>query len=79
MKTPAEYDDYLRAACGLDLLDGPPLTLTLPQARAALEALAADAARYHSLLARAIRNAKKDTPAPPAALVAALTHFTQKP
>ena len=35
MRTPAEYDDYLRTACGLDAPDGPPVTLTLAQARAA--------------------------------------------
>ena len=66
MKTIDQYDDYLRTACGLDYFDGPPLSLTLDQARAALLALAADADKelararaYHGLLARAIRHAKQ--------------------
>ena len=71
MLTPDRYDDYLRAACGLDLLDGPPVSLTLAQARAALAALAADAAAeasrretYHRLLQRAVRHAQASTPNP---------------
>jgi len=55
MKAPEEYDDYLRRAAGLDLLDGPPPVLTLAQARAALLALAADADKYCHLLLRAVR------------------------
>jgi len=66
MTPPDRYDDYLRQACGLDYFDGPPVTLTLAQARTALLALAADADKevervytYHRLLARAVRNAKQ--------------------
>jgi hypothetical protein len=60
--SPSQYDDYLRRACGLDLLDGPPVTLTLDQARAALLALAADADRYRMLLLKALRNSPLPTP-----------------
>lgn len=76
MQEADHYDDYLRTACGLPLYDGPPPTLTVDQARAALLALATDIERYHTLLARAIRNAKQPTPA---ALVAALHQFTSQP
>lgn len=69
MTPPDRYDDYLRHACGLNLLDGPPVALTLEQARAALLALAADADRYRLLLSAAIRHAKTTNPP---AVVAAL-------
>lgn len=69
---PDQYDDYLRDACGLTSWDGPPVSLTLDQARAALSALAADADKevartqaYSTLLARAIRNAKQPEPQHP--------------
>lgn len=67
-----DYDDYLRHACQLDLLDGPPALLTLGEARAALLALAADAdaelartRRYYTLLMRAIRNTQTTLPPTP--------------
>lgn len=59
---PDQYDDYLRTACGLDYFARLPPTLTVDEARAALLALATDIERYHTLLARAIRNAKQPTP-----------------